>query len=344
MPQTADRIMKSAQCEISAVYDVDGDAAREEAAKINAPVASSLWALLENPEVDIIYAAVPHALHAPIGVEAARADKHVIVEKPVASTYEDALFLAGECEKHDVKLTAHMPFCFSASSAISKELIAKGAIGKIASTRIHSIGYKGDEYWERGVGGKGRRSYWRAFNSMSGGGILIMNAVHNIDQMLYITGLQPVTVASRGGVYTAAAAVEDSIALLIGYDKNNAFGVVEAMSSAYGASHSDNATAIFGDKGVIRFGFGDVELFTSVEGLGYETGKWITIPSSAVKHRNFFDDFAAAVRGEKEQEVSVPQILSVIDTITTAYRAMRSGATERVQGRHLQNNKGGYLQ
>lgn len=334
MPATAARILNSESCRIVCVYDIDEKAALEEAEKLRVPVQKTLWDLLNNPEVDVVYVAVPHALHAPIGVEAARAGKHVIVEKPLASTYEDALFLAEECRKNGVLLSAHMPFCLSSAAALTKKLIADGVIGNVVSTSILSVGCKGDEYWERGVRGAGRRSYWRAFRSMAGGGILIMNAVHNIDQMLYMTGLKPVQVMSMGGTYASRAAVEDSISVLVRYDKNGAYGVCEAKSAAFGSSHTDNSTVIYGSKGTLRHGErGELNIFTTAENCGYETGKWLTIPPDG-KKRNFFDDFAEAIRGNKLPEVGVPQLLNVVDLITTAYRSMQSGKAEYVNGRH----------
>jgi UDP-N-acetyl-2-amino-2-deoxyglucuronate dehydrogenase len=332
MPSTADGILSSAHCEIIGVMDADEEAAKAMSEKYGVPYSIDLFKFLENGEMDAVYIAVPHALHVPIGVEAARAGKHVMVEKPMATAVEDAQMLIKECKDAGVKLSVAMGGRYSSTSVISRELIEKGAIGDFSSYLVRSIGMKDAKYWSNGVFGMAKRSYWRAFKGMSGGGILVMNAVHNLDALYYITGVKPMEVMAMGGNYASRSALEDSISLLVRFDKNNAYGVCQAMSAAHGASHTDNSTFIYGTQGTIRFAPRNVELFTTVEGLGYETGKFVTISAESGKggRDSLMDGFAQAILSDSEPFITGEEGLMITDLMLSAYDSMRLGQTVRL--------------
>ena len=78
MPSTAKGILASQHCIIDAVMDIDADAAKEKGEMYAVPYYTDLWEFLARPEMDVVYIAVPHALHVPIGIEAARAGKHAL--------------------------------------------------------------------------------------------------------------------------------------------------------------------------------------------------------------------------------------------------------------------------
>jgi predicted dehydrogenase len=180
------------------------------------------------------------------------------------------------------------------------------------------------------VGGRAKRSAWRAFKSQAGGGILIMNAVHNLDAMYYATGLKPVEVAAMGGTYTAKAAVEDTISILVKYHKNNAYGTCDAMSGAHGASHTDNSTVIYGTKGTIRLG-DKLELFTSIEGEEYPAQKYTEIELDEYNSRaTIMDDFAMAILEDRQPTVTGEDGLMITDLILSSYRSLQSGQVEKL--------------
>ena len=172
MPSTAKGILASQHCIIDAVMDIDADAAKEKGEMYAVPYYTDLWEFLARPEMDIVYIAVPHALHVPIGIEAARAGKHVIVEKPMATAVEDAKMLVAECREAGVKLTQAMGMRYGATTKLTHDLIQAGAIGDFTSYLVRSIGMKDAKYWSNGVFGQAKRSCWRAYKGMAGGGIL----------------------------------------------------------------------------------------------------------------------------------------------------------------------------
>lgn len=333
MPSTAKGILASQHCIIDAVMDIDADAAKEKGEMYAVPYYTDLWEFLARPEMDIVYIAVPHALHVPIGIEAARAGKHVIVEKPMATAVEDAKMLVAECREAGVKLTQAMGMRYGATTKLTHDLIQAGAIGDFTSYLVRSIGMKDAKYWSNGVFGQAKRSCWRAYKGMAGGGILVMNAVHNLDALYYMTGATPVEVMAMGGNYSSRSALEDSMSLLIRFREHDSYGVCQAMSAAHGASHTDNSTFIYGTKGTIRFAGKGIELFTTFPGLGYETDKWVSItPDPLPDSRTMLvDGFAEAILEDKEPFITGEQGVMITELMLGAYKSMEMNTPYRMK-------------
>ncbi len=323
---TAEAIVESELCSIGAVVDIDPVAAADLAHRYDVPVIGDFYHLLEREDIDAVYLSVPHCYHAPYAIEAARSGKHIIVEKPMATDVRDAEMMVEAARQGRVKLSVALPMRFSGPVRMTRELLHGGMIGRIISTRVHVMGYKADEYWTHGVGGKARRSSWRGWYATAGGGILIMNAVHFLDAMLYATQLTVKSVYALGGTYASPAAVEDSIAVAMGYMESKAYGVLEASSHAVG-SCGDNCIWIFGTEGQIRI-TDRLEAFASLSSADIPPGVWQEIDVKNyignVGPRAFLmDDLALAVRDDRDPAVSGEEGLAVTRIMLMAYRSMR---------------------
>ena len=135
---------------------------------------------------------------------------------------------------------------------------------------------------------------------------------------------------AMGGTYVAHAAVEDTISLLVRYDKNNAYGTCDAMSSAFGASHTDNTTVIYGTKGAIRQG-ATLEVFTTVENGEYPVGKFAPVALEEYDSRmTLLDDFAMAIQEDRDPVVSGKDGLMIADLMLSAYRSLKTRQSEKL--------------
>lgn len=105
-PRHAESILALAgQAKLVAVADVIESRARHLAQRYGADAETDYRWLLERKDVDIVNICTPSGLHAQIGIEAAQAGKHVIVEKPIALSLEDADALIRACAEAKVTLT-----------------------------------------------------------------------------------------------------------------------------------------------------------------------------------------------------------------------------------------------
>jgi predicted dehydrogenase len=129
-------MQKAASCEVVAVGSRDLAAARRFADDLTIPRAHGSYEdLLADPEVDAVYIPLPNHLHLEWTIAAARAGKHVLCEKPLALTAEDAGRMAAACETAGVRLMEAFMYRLHPSWAAVRELVASGGIGRLVAVQ-----------------------------------------------------------------------------------------------------------------------------------------------------------------------------------------------------------------
>lgn len=191
--------------ELAAVMDVNGELAETCRAKWGCKRAyTSEITLLADPEIDAVYIASPVALHAGQAIAAAKAGKHILVEKPLAMTAEEGEQVAGLCEEQGVKLAAGLMMRFGSYVQAMKKAIAEGKIGQVVS------GYAQFTCWFPDMPGS-----WRQSKAKGGGGAMMDMGVHCIDLMQYVVGSKVKQVAAFHDTLTFRYEVEDSSTVLL---------------------------------------------------------------------------------------------------------------------------------
>ncbi len=128
--QAADR------CTVVAIASRDVERARGAAAESGIPKAhGSYEALLADPEVDAVYIPLPNHLHAEWTIKAARAGKHILCEKPLATTAADAERMIEACETADVRLMEAFMYRLHPSWVAVRDLVASGRIGRLQAVQ-----------------------------------------------------------------------------------------------------------------------------------------------------------------------------------------------------------------
>lgn len=313
---------KASNANLVMVMDTDEVAAREAAEECAVPYTTSLDEILSRDDIDIISIAVPHYLHAPIAITAAEAGKHVMVEKPFCTTMEDADRMIQACEDNGVKLTVWFPSRYTGTAYKVKELLRQGVIGRIMYVKISTMGYKESNYWERGVGGRGRLSDWRRYIKTAGGGILIMNTVHNIDQLRYILGYEATSIYAQKGTFGSASEVEDFISVSIGYD-NGAIGYIESSSWAVG--RSTDPSRIYGTEGQITLS--PLKVYLSKKIGDFPQKEWFEPEIGQVRQGReaITEDFVNAILSNTEPPITGEDGKKSLEIILGAYESTRTG-------------------
>jgi len=313
---------KASNINLAMVMDVDEVACKELGEKYHIPYTTSLDEMLSRDDIDIISIATPHYLHAPMTIKAAEAGKHVMVEKPMCTTMEDADSMIDACEDNGVKLTAWFPSRYTGASYKAKELLRQGVIGRVMYVKISTMGYKEANYWERGVGGRARLSDWRRYIKTAGGGILIMNTVHNIDQLRYILGYEATSVYAQKGTFGSPAEVEDFISVSIGYD-NGTIGYIESSSWAVGGS--TDPSRIYGTEGQIMLS--PLRVYLARKIGDYPQGAWFEpeIGEAGEGRAALADDFVNAINSNTDPPITGEDGKKTLEIILGAYESARTG-------------------
>jgi UDP-N-acetyl-2-amino-2-deoxyglucuronate dehydrogenase len=321
--ETAIAIQAADHAEMVIAMDTVQHVARSFGETYGVAYTTRLEDVLERPEVDTVVLSVPHDLHAPLTARAARAGKHVMVEKPIACTLEQADEMIAACREAGVRLGVLLITRYDSEVARARELIGRGAVGNIIAQQFHVVSNKPESYWTRGYSGRVHTD-WRRSKERSGGGTLMMNLTHDVDRLRAITGLEAVRVYAEYDTFATDTEVEDTITLTIRYD-NGAIGTLYACSCAPGAGSTGDR--IYGTAGQIVFGPDGLCVYTEVDVEGLESGTWTEIDLPHVDARQVcVERFAQAVLEGTALDIPGEEGRKTLELIVAAYR---SGATHR---------------
>ena len=187
-----DGVTKSNAAEVIAVADINPTRlaayARRNGVKKTYPTAD---ALIADKSIDAVYIAVPNAFHAPLAVAALQAGKHVILDKPFATSYAEARQVIDAARKSGKLFMLGMNQRFADGPQRVRALAQSGYFGEIYRLRA---------YWRRRAGAP-RLGTWFGHKRLSGGGCFLDIGVHMLDLALWAAGdfdAESVT----GAVYT----------------------------------------------------------------------------------------------------------------------------------------------
>lgn len=287
----------------------------------SAPTTTRVEDVLANPDVDAVYIATPHDLHAPIGIQAARAGKHVLVEKPIATTLEDADALIAACEENDVRLGVAFLAQADAALAQARDLVRAGMLGDLVSVRLTALGDKPASYWQGGYSGR-IKTDWRSQRARAGGGILIMNVVHDLNTVRWVTGLEARRVYAEAGTLATEVEVEDTVGVVVRYD-GGAIGTIHAGSAMRGGAHLDaRGPRIYGTRGQLILGSPVLAFLESPpEGGRPNTWQELRAPRTRDGRQAMVEAYSRAVLDGAEPPVRGLDGRKALEIIVAAYRS-----------------------
>ena len=261
-------MMLAKNAELVAVMDANGEVAEKCKEKYGAKYAFSNYEdVLKIDEIEAVYIATPVFIHKEQAIAAAKAKKHILLEKPVALSVSDAEEIKKACEENGVKISIGFLMRFHGYHQRIKEIISEGKIGDIVSIRGQFT------CWYPDIDGA-----WRQKKATSGGGALVDMGIHVIDLIHYITGLKAVEVAAFNQTQTFNYEVDDSSNVIMKMDNGSVayvdsnFNIPDAASVAkleiYGTKGSIVATGTLAQDEV-----GNVNILISDDSLEYDANQ-----------------------------------------------------------------------
>ncbi|MEO1617211.1 MAG: Gfo/Idh/MocA family oxidoreductase [Planctomycetota bacterium] len=187
----------------------------------------SLDAMLTDDSVQAVSICTPSGLHMDPAVEAAKAGKHVIVEKPLEVTTERCDRIIQACEDAGVRLTVTFQSRFHQSSRLMKQAVDAGRFGKVTMGDAYVKWYRSQEYYDSGQ--------WRGTWKLDGGGALMNQAIHSVDLLLWLMGPVKQVSAMTATMTHERIEVEDVAVATIQFE-NGALGVIEATTTSFPGS------------------------------------------------------------------------------------------------------------
>ncbi len=236
--------------EVAAYYDSTYSRARALAGKLGGTAYETLDELLANEDIDAVSVCTANCAHAENTIAALRAGKHVLCEKPMATTIDDCEAMVAAARECGKKLMVDQNQRLARAHVKAKELLEKGAIGHVLTFET-TFGHGGPETWSIDPG----VNSWFFDRKRSAMGALADLGVHKTDLIQYLLGQRVVEVTSK----VVTLDKRDATGELIGVDDNaiciytmdgGAVGTMTASWTYYGAE--DNSTILYGTEGIMR--------------------------------------------------------------------------------------------
>lgn len=272
---------------------------------------ASLDELLAAGGVDALSICVPHHLHRDAVEQACAARVHVLLEKPIANTLEDADAILDATSAAGIVLMLGFVHRFRSEVLHARRLLEGGAIGEPFSLldRFCSLGGPHPPAW-----------VWD--RAAAGGGVLMYGGIHVVDRLRWLLGREVLAVTARAHEAYGFGDVEDGLVALLDLE-DGATATLFEHSPPFGRP-GGWATEVFGTEGAIRI----------------QTGEWVEVTTAAGTDRVDAEDelhfereiaeFVAAVAEGREPSVPGEAGRASLAVALAAYASAESGATVRI--------------
>jgi UDP-N-acetylglucosamine 3-dehydrogenase len=309
--------------EVSAICDVVKSRAEELAKKTNCKAYSDYRQMLLDPDIDAVIVAATNTTHAEMTVAALKAGKHVMCEKPMATTLDESQAMLTAAREMGMQLMIAHNQRLEPANIKAREIVQSGKLGRILSfTSV--FGHPGCEYWA--IDGD---DTWFFKNDIAGLGVLGDLAVHKLDLMRFILEDNYSEVMAMMG--TLAKTYPDGGLIDV---EDNAICVLRTQKGALGTfiaswtyQKEDNSTTIYAENGVMKI-YGDPN-FPLVVHFDHETGEYYQLGKKSTNvdqvKSGIVDAFIdALVRGV---DVPIPGIegYRALEAVIACQQAAKSG-------------------
>jgi len=273
--------------------------------------------MLDKEELDIVDIATPHGFHEEPAVAAAQYGAHVVLEKPIARTVEEADRMIAVAAKNKVKLAVAHNQIFTPACRETLRIISEGVIGEPFLIRTEGIG-------SRHVVGRGKNQNWRITQAGGGGGALIDNGYHQLYRIRAWMNSPVKRVMAKVGTFFHDIEVEDLALLLLEHENG---GITSLQTGWCAPSGAAGMEEIFGRKGSIRFGQSGptpISIWTT-ETKSWEKPELETEEPDRLGFPTFLQRYVEAIEKDGPVPVSGEDSREILNIVTAAYESGRTG-------------------
>jgi 1,5-anhydro-D-fructose reductase (1,5-anhydro-D-mannitol-forming) len=319
---------------VAAVHDRLEARARALASTYGGTIRPSLEALLADPGVDVVYVGLPHHLLAGAAAAAVAAGKHAVVEKPMGLEVAEIRSLERAAETNGVLVIPVFELRTTALFREARRLVNGGALGPIRTVRIRTVIDKPSSYWQSGPLGLVADS-WRARRAEAGGGVVLMNSIHQLDAVRFLTDLSFVGAMAATGTFYADVEVEDTAVAVLRLS-NGGLASLVATAHSPGAIH-DERIELDGADGRLDLpdpaapGPSSLRLYLRRPWGNLPPGKWIELDIAEVDaHSELLRAVVNAIGDRHERPACADDAAAALATVLAIYESAETGRAAKV--------------
>ncbi len=320
----AEAFLSMPEFELKAVWRRNREKGQQFAERFGTEFVADVDAILARADVDVVDIAAPPALHHELGAKAAEKGKHVIVEKPIDANLAGADALIAACKEAGVTLGVISQYRFTDGAQFLYRAIREGAFGRIFQADAYVKWFRPQAYYDQDA--------WRGTTDLEGGGVLINQAIHFIDLLLWWVG--PVErLTGKARTVAHQIPVEDHAIALLEF-KGGTLGVLEASTATKPGFPA--RVEIHGEKGSARFE-GDSLVLWEVEGYDkepplaevHQSGAREAMAIDIEPFRRQFRDIHRAIVEGGEPLVTGAEGRKALELVVGVYRSSEQDAAVR---------------
>ncbi len=322
-------IQKAEGARLVAVCDILQEEVQKLGEELGVPSYKNHEEMLVNEDIEVVSVCTPSGAHAEIIIDSAKAQRHVLTEKPLDVTLERIDVAIEACKKMGVKLGCIFQNRTAPANQKIKEVLASGRLGKLLIGGAHAQWYRSQEYYDA-VGG------WRGTWELDGGGSLMNQSIHTIDMLQWFMG-PVVSVNGKTDILAHDIETEDLGLGMLRFE-NGAHGILMGTTCAYPGL--DTKVEIFGENGCIITSNNKVKTWRikgedikaeeeeMVSLYGKDTqGSGSSDPKAIRKkgHLIQIEDMAKAVLEDRDPMITGIEGRHAVEIILAVYESSRTG-------------------
>ena len=312
-----------------AVCDEVGDRAEALAAKYEGTAFSDLDKFLRDDRIDVVTIGTPSGLHGDLAIAAARAGKHVIVEKPIEITLDKIDRVLEAHDKAGTTVGGIFNMRYTDTARMFKEAVEAGRFGRLTFGMAYGPWWRDQAYYDKGG--------WRGTWALDGGGAMMNQGIHTIDMLQWLMGPVKQVQAYCKTLAHERIEVEDTASAAIEF-ANGAVGTIACTTSMWPGHFriveiaGSDGTVAMADEKFFFWKFRDEAEADDrvrskyVEFPGVSVGA--SDPSAGVTadgHRANFADFLQALDEKREPPVSGAEARKSVAIILAIYDSAKTG-------------------
>ena len=275
---------------------------------------------VRRDDVDAVVVATPSGTHADIAVAAAKAGKHLLVEKPLDITLARVDSIIHAAEEAGVVLACVFPLRFAEGPQRAKAALEAGRLGRLTLADVYVKWYRPQSYYD---------GSWRGTYKLDGGGALMNQAIHNIDLIQWLVG-SVASVVGRTSTLAHVMETEDTASALLTYD-NGALGVIQGATSCWPGDparvelHGDRGTIVLEEGRIVKWQLQDAAPGEEEAMLALEqaSGSGAADPMAIgyEKHRRQIVDLIEAIRTGRPPAIQGAEARRSVEIVRAIYRS-----------------------
>ncbi|MGE8078956.1 Gfo/Idh/MocA family protein [Peribacillus loiseleuriae] len=307
------------QVEIVAVCDIVEARAEKMAAQYGAKAFVDYKEVLKLKEIDAISVCLPNYLHAPVSIDALNAGKHVLCEKPMATSKEEAEAMIQAANINEKTLMIAHNQRFVASHQTAKQIIDSGKLGKIYSFKT-TFGHPGPEAWS--VDGA---DSWFFNKKQAFIGAMGDLGVHKSDLMRYLLGEFTEVGAFIETNAKKNTEVDDNAVCILRTES----GIIGTLTASWAyVSGGDNSTVIYGENGTLRLEadpeYSLIEEYRDGKVIHHKLDKIQTNEDGGQTNSHVIDHFVESISENKEPLITGEEGLKSLKIILAAFESQET--------------------